>query len=152
MNAPSDLIRSLSEEGKAQASYTGQRLSDWPKVWLPNRVLVSEAQRTQETYQSLCGSWSALNEISPNLLKALYLASADQWCDELSRDPDSRVVLCIGHNPGLSDLIVQLSGQWVTLEVGEAIGLCIKRQVSWRDAVQGNWELRGRIRPQSHLV
>lgn len=146
MSAPSDHQRYLSERGQAQVRYTAERLSEWPKRWSPEGVWVSDAQRTQETYQALRRSWVALQRGEPQVLSELYLASPQRWRETLSACL-MKSVLCVGHNPGLSDLVGQLCGEWVNLEVGEAIGLCVYGQVSWAEALEARWELRGRVRP-----
>ena len=137
MSAPSDHMRTLSALGVTQAHYTGHRLSDWPPVWTPHLVLVSDAQRTQDTFQHVCSSWPSLERGRAKILAELYLASAEQWRLTLAERSGVKVVMCLVHNPGISDLIGQLTGQWVNLEVGEAVGLSVRGQSGWESATQG---------------
>ena len=151
MSAHSDHMRTLSSLGAKQASYTGQRLADWPSIWTPQLILVSDAQRTQETFTSLCSTWSSLERGRAKTSSELYLASAEQWRLILAERSQVTVVMCLGHNPGISDLIGVLCGQWVNLEVGEAVGLSVRGQAGWRSATQAKWELQGRVRPNDEL-
>ena len=146
MNARSDQMRRLSERGLAQVAYTGQRLAEWPERWHPKRVWVSSAQRTQQTHQRLAQVWSALGHVDPIIQDELYLADTERWRLTLDQE-EAPCVLCVGHNPGLSDLVGQLCGEWVNLEVGEAVGLRVQGQESWTEALKARWELRGRVRP-----
>jgi|GEM_PF-2412445 len=146
MNARSDQERSLSELGVAQVSYTGRRLAEWPERWYPQRAWVSSAQRTQQTYQALVHTWSALAQVDPVMQDELYLADTQRWRLTLDQE-EAPCVLCVGHNPGLSDLIGQLCGEWVNLEVGEAVGLRVQGQQSWAEALSARWEIKGRVRP-----
>ena len=147
MSAPSDHQRALSALGLTQAGYTGRRLADWPEVWTPELILVSDAQRTQETFKAFSAAWERLNSARVEVSRALYLASAEQWRLTLARRSEERVIMCLGHNPGISDLIGHLSGEWVSLEVGEAVGLSIKGQSRWEVAMNERWALKGRVRP-----
>lgn len=150
MNAASDHLRVLSEHGQTQIRYMGQRLSEWPKRWVPQELWVSTAQRTQQTAQLLIQSWPALGQSKTHMLDDLYLADPNRWRETLSSS-NASTILCIGHNPGLSDLIGELSGSWVNLEVGAAVGLYLQGQTGWNEALSVQWELRGRIQPSENL-
>lgn len=74
----------------------------------PDLVLVSPARRTLETLEAL-EPWDETPLIEPT--EALYLGSATQLLTVLHGVADVvRSVLLIGHNPGLHELAVQLTG------------------------------------------
>jgi len=85
--------------------------------------------------------------MSSEVNQELYLADPERWVQCLGQlSAEQRVVLCVGHNPGVSDLIYQLSGAWVSLEVAEAVGLEVRDQTSWAEALSASWTLKGRVR------
>jgi len=147
MAAPQDELRRLDSLGLSQVEQTALKLAEWPLSWTPQHALVSAAQRTQDTFQRLCASWSRPDEMSSELNQELYLAGPERWVQSLELlSAEQRVVLCVGHNPGISDLIYQLSGAWVSLEVAEAVGLEVRDQASWSGALSAPWTLKGRVK------
>ncbi len=74
----------------------------------PDLILVSPARRTQETLAGL-EPWDETPLIE--LIETLYLGSAEELLDVL-RDVNETVrsALLIGHNPGMHDLAVRLTG------------------------------------------
>ena len=124
--APSDIERPLSLDGRAQAYDLGGRLSRWPRAWLPQLILVSPARRTQETLAQLVSAWPQLADVTTRTEDELYLAEPDRWLARLTPLSEERTVLCVGHNPGLSDLIGALSGEHENLSVAEAVGLTLR--------------------------
>jgi phosphohistidine phosphatase len=151
--SPSDKLRSLSEVGRAQVQESAHKLTAWPHVWRPQRVFVSAAERTAQTWELLHSSCESLSHHTPHvdICDELYLASAEQWLArlaQLSEIEEAKVVLCIGHNPGLSDLIGQLTGVWTTLGLAEVVGVSIKRQRAWESALAEKWLFEGRVQPK----
>ncbi|MES1201600.1 MAG: histidine phosphatase family protein [Pseudomonadota bacterium] len=102
--AADDKSRGLTERGRRQAAEAGAAIA---KAGLaPDRILVSGAQRTRQTYAAL----SSLFTATPTFLNALYMARAETVWDEAVRT-GGRTVLVIGHNPGLHELAADLAGQ-----------------------------------------
>jgi phosphohistidine phosphatase len=73
---------------------------------IPDRILVSPALRTRETYEALAQTLAA----KPTFSAALYMASPEAVWDAAVRSGGS-TVLVIGHNPGLHELAAGLIAQ-----------------------------------------
>ena len=87
-----DLGRRLSSKGLKQA----ERMAQWLDSHLPDtcRVLVSPADRAQQTAVALQRKFKTVPELAPGASVAAVLAAAN-WPD--SREP----VLIVGHQPTL---------------------------------------------------
>ena len=92
-------------------------------------VLVSEARRTQQTWDELKPQIEQLKipKVNIHIHSSLYLASYEylfhQVLEYLPADEIPRALLLIGHNPGLSDLVNDLSASWLSLQTGQWIHL-----------------------------
>ena len=87
-----DLGRRLTSKGLKQA----ERMAQWLDSHLPDtcRVLVSPADRAQQTAVALQRKFKTVPELAPGATVAAVLAAAN-WPD--SREP----VLIVGHQPTL---------------------------------------------------
>ncbi len=103
-----DHDRPLSDRGKRDAPRMGELLKQQGLV--PDRILSSTAKRARKTAKHLvkaCGFEGAIETKG-----RLYLATPDVYYEILrSLDDDSNCVMVVGHNPGLEDLVVKLTGQ-----------------------------------------
>ena len=86
-------------------------------------MLISSARRTQQTAQALMETWTAQGQERLPEHRSLdqgYLAPAALWMDLLSLvDDHSTSVWIIGHNPGISELIVHLTGEYCSLSTAD---------------------------------
>jgi phosphohistidine phosphatase len=100
----SDHDRPLAKRGRAAADRMGGHLrAEGPR---PDLVLCSSARRTRETCERL-----ALADVQTDFEDSLYGASDDELLARLRRlREDTGVVLLVGHNPGVQDLAIALSG------------------------------------------
>ncbi|MDE2400060.1 MAG: phosphohistidine phosphatase SixA [Burkholderiales bacterium] len=99
-SAPSDdLARQLTGKGERQA----ERMAAWLNQRLPEmtRILVSPAQRTQQTARALGRSFKTVESIAPGGCVDELLQAA-RW--PKARDP----VLLVGHQPTLGMLAARL--------------------------------------------
>lgn len=102
-----DHARSLTQRGLADAAQMGRWLQE--RGLRPDLVLCSTAART-------CQTLNEINATHPGALPAamddrLYLASAADMMKRLQELPDTvSHVMVIGHNPGLHELCVRLTG------------------------------------------
>lgn len=123
--AGSDFARELNARGIAQARAAALALQH---AGLPplDRILSSPALRTRQTALQVMQAL-ALDEASLQLDERLYLASAETLLEVIRDQRGARHLLLVGHNPGLSDLALQLGA---TLPAGElATGeLCLLPQ------------------------
>ena len=87
-----DLGRRLTPKGQKQA----ERMAEWLERHLPDtaRILVSPADRAQQTAQALPRRFRTVQELAPGASAAAVLAAAN-WPD--AREP----VVVVGHQPTL---------------------------------------------------
>ena len=101
-----DRERKLNARGRRAAATMRRAMRELGLV--PDLVLVSPARRTLETLEAL-EPWDETPLIEP--IEALYPGSAAQLLAALHGVADVvRSVLLIGHNPGLHELGVMLTG------------------------------------------
>ncbi len=104
-----DFDRPLTRTGENQS----QCIADWLKQApiLPDSWLVSAARRTVQTADIIrlsLGQQDTVQNVSGNL----YLAEADALLASLQSVPDAAsCVALVGHNPGLSELLMYLTGK-----------------------------------------
>ncbi|HYR25770.1 MAG TPA: histidine phosphatase family protein [Aquabacterium sp.] len=117
-----DLARRLTPKGERQA----ERMAAWLNLRLPEatRVVVSPAQRTQQTAQALGRAFKTVRALDPQA-SVDDLLKAAKW-------PDAReAVLIVGHQPTLGMLAARLlTGQ----------------DLAWSIKKGGVWWLRSRMR------
>ena len=107
-----DIDRPLNARGRGDAIRMGAYLHQQGLV--PDRMVVSIAQRTQETARLLLNNLSVAekNRVEKNLVidKALYLADMETLCDsiELYASENQRLLI-LAHNPGMDYLVSYLA-------------------------------------------
>jgi len=144
--APTDHERPLSARGRRDAHASGVLLAKRGDV--PTLVLVSDAQRTRDTWDAvlagLSDGWAASEEPGePEAWfdRALYDSGPKAVVELVAAvDPAVRSVLVIGHNPTLSSVAAALSdGEAETaLEVAVANGMSTSGLVGFDVPVE--WE------------
>lgn len=104
-----DFERELTPEGLRQANRTGQWLRD--NIQKVDFILASPAFRASATAKALAAKLY-FNEESISYNPELYNAKESQLLRCLSTLPDSaKIVLLVGHNPGITRLIRNLSSK-----------------------------------------
>jgi len=148
-----DIERPLSERGKKNASKMGRWLKE--QALIPDLILVSPAQRAQQTLRRICSTFSA-NVVT---VDALYLADLPTLLHTLSETPSAERVMVIGHNPGLEVLFEFLnhkssqnihnaeSTETVTLFPTCSLAHFILPQ-TWQSLEKGDGKLLQFIRPK----
>lgn len=103
--ATADRERPLAARGRAAAPLMGGYLAR--HALAPDRVLVSPARRTRETWDLAAG---ALPGDRPRVVEdRIYEAGTGLLFDLVLEQPDdAHSVLIVGHNPGLHDLALEL--------------------------------------------
>jgi phosphohistidine phosphatase len=134
--SPTDFERELTPAGQTEARQLGGQLERLG--WIPDRVLVSPATRTLQT---LAGFLEALN-VAPqpvaDEVSGLYLGGMDSMLAEVASLPESCTTLMIlGHNPGVSEAVTELSGQTLGLAPAHAALLEAGANGSWLDLFSG---------------
>jgi phosphohistidine phosphatase len=100
-----DILRPLVERGRRDAARIGAYMATHGLV--PDRVLISPAQRSLETWKHAAGALRSAPAASPT--EHLYNASAHEALAVIKDAPASaRTLLVVGHNPGLHELALLL--------------------------------------------
>ena len=100
-----DLERPLNARGRKTAPRMGAYLAQEGLV--PQRVLVSTAKRTEETWSL---AKDELGDIPEERVDAIYEAPASALLQAVRDAPKSATaILLIGHNPGIQDFAVRLA-------------------------------------------
>lgn len=103
----SDIDRPLNARGRNDALRMGKHLYD--NALIPDRMIVSAAQRTQETAELLLDSLPVKEE---NIIvdRELYLASSETLCESIALYAQAgQRTLILAHNPGMDDVVSYLS-------------------------------------------
>ncbi len=110
-SAKSDFERPLNKRGERDAPIMGDMLKQ--KNILPDLIIASPANRAKTTAMIIANS-ILYKEDDIFFIKDLYLASNEEILDILkSVDPAINSLFLVGHNPGLTDLINQLSDRHI---------------------------------------
>lgn len=96
----------------------------------PGRIITSSAVRARQTAVPIEEEFG----ITPVILPQLYHASIATWVSEIAALRCVGRTLLIGHNPGLEDLVFQMSGEEMHIPTG-----CIVCCRSTRE--QPNWSV-----------
>jgi phosphohistidine phosphatase len=132
IDAP-DADRPLNASGREEARRTALSLQGAGLV--PELILLSPALRARETAELLCATMR-IGADRVREVAALYLATPQVIRFHLQSVPEYvRRLLLIGHNPGLSELAVQLAPTMSGLNLPSA-GFA-------RIPVSGNWHSLG---------
>ncbi len=104
-----DHERPLSERGERDAPRMGTLLRK--RRLVPDMIITSDAARARMTAEAVAEAAGCASGITSDHL--LYLASPDDIVAVLnSVKPASRkTVMIVGHNPGLEELVAQLTGE-----------------------------------------
>ncbi|GJL82655.1 MAG: phosphoglycerate mutase [marine bacterium B5-7] len=102
-----DFDRVLNKRGRRAAGEMGLELKNMAAP--PDRVVCSPALRARQTVERvfLKTGWR-LDRLEFD--ESLYLASCDELIEVLRRFNDLDIVMVVGHNPGLEELMVYLCG------------------------------------------
>jgi phosphohistidine phosphatase len=101
-----DHDRPLAPRGDRDAPQMGTALAALDLI--PDEILTSTAVRARETTNLVAEAMAYKGEIieAPNI----YGASVDGLLDSLRECDEENIVLLVGHNPGLEELICLLTG------------------------------------------
>lgn len=107
-----DHDRVLNGRGEKDAPLVGKRLKR--ERLTPDAVVSSTAVRAKETARLAAEACGFEGEI--DLRRSLYLAPPEAYLEVLRSLPDEpKAVLMVGHNPGISDLVSRLGGDFVDM-------------------------------------
>lgn len=110
--ALSDHERPLNKRGREAAPRMGQLIVD--KSLIPDVILCSTATRARETTELLLQVPGF--ETNVEYLDELYHAPPKSYYQALTAvDSNCETAMVVGHNPGLEDLVDELTGNCVTM-------------------------------------
>jgi phosphohistidine phosphatase len=103
-----DWQRPLNDRGKRDAPRAGEWLLRRSRV--PDRIVTSDAVRARTTAEAVAKAAGYSGEIV--IEPSLYLATPQAMLAVLNGvADDARTVMIVGHNPGLEEFLLQLSGE-----------------------------------------
>ncbi|PPK97567.1 phosphohistidine phosphatase [Kineococcus xinjiangensis] len=122
-----DLSRPLSPRGARDAAAAGRWIRE--HVAPPGLLLTSPARRTEETTAALLGQWDELPPVVEE--ERIYEASLGDLIYLVRGLDEQAPVVLVGHNPGLSALVEDLTGEVLELQTsGIAV---VEASGSWTD-------------------
>ena len=151
----------LMRHGKAEAGTSGQRdheralaprgllsAADQARCFLPapgDAMLVSDAVRTRQTADVLFSTWGDLGVGETDLpvrrdTASGYLATAGQWMDLIAMESGHPRIWIVGHNPGISHLVMELTGDYIGMTTADIVSIALDIP-DWPDLLPG----RGRV-------
>lgn len=151
MSQCADFDRVLSGRGRRDAPRMGQWIVD--NGYTPDRVICSPAQRAKET---LAGVTQALQLSEKYLLwrSGIYNATLDQLLSIVASDILlNKTNLIIGHNPGVSELILFLGGNHVPNKAGRNLmptaAITVLQLLNPQKPVEyGGWKIINYVKPR----
>jgi phosphohistidine phosphatase len=132
----SDHERPLNKRGKKDAPRMGELL--YQENLLPDLVLSSDAKRAQNTAQMAAEASGYDGEIF--LSRDLYSFSAEDYLEALAALPDEyQRVMVVGHNPGLEELLEELTGDYRRMSTAALaqVRLPIQRWAELNEGTEG---------------
>jgi phosphohistidine phosphatase len=147
-----DHERDLAQRGLAAAAAMGRFMSG--QGLIPDLALCSTATRTRRTWDLVADAIGS--KVRTRFLRELYLAPPAQLLDIVRQQEGPRMLLLVGHNPGLHELAQKLAGG------GEKALLKVLRQKlptcglvrlafdkdAWGAVASGGGQLAGYWRPK----
>lgn len=140
-----DHARPLTDRGGHDAEHIALRLVELG--WIPDRVIVSDALRTVETWGRMAGHLPRPVEVLTT--PRLYHAGVEPFVRVVGETPEEVwCPLVLGHNPGWEDVAHWLTGESVHLGTGTAL-LLTGPHLPWREALLGRaWRVEQVLRPR----
>ena len=115
-----DWERPLNDRGRRDAPRVGEWLRDHSRQ--PDAIITSDAVRARTTAEAVATAAGYSREIV--IEPSLYHATPRAVLDVLTAVPDeAQTVLIVGHNPGLEDLVRQLTGEYHALATAALVEL-----------------------------
>ena len=113
-----DWERPLTSRGERDAVHVGRMLRERDLV--PDLIVSSDAVRAESTARRVADQASYSNKVV--LSSRLYHATPDAIVEVLKDAPDAaRRVMVVAHNPGLEDLVEQLTGEQIGLSTAALV-------------------------------
>jgi phosphohistidine phosphatase len=142
-----DFDRPLNHRGRESAPAMGKKLRD--EQIAVDIILASTAARVRQTLDLLLPTWHWHGPIAWE--KSLYLASPETIGRHIaSLDEQWHSAMIVGHNPGLSETVSQLTGRAIEMPTGAVAVLESSTQhIPWPNALRAtHWHLKAFWKPK----
>ena len=149
-----DFDRPLNARGRAAAPIMGEALRSFP--FTPEIILCSPAKRTRETLELIEPSFRHSHE-QVLFEDQLYLTNAETLLERLRHVPaTAKTVLMIGHNPGLHEFALMLTGRGDAKSISRledkfptaTLAVLTFPETAWRDVGPASGRLEAFITPR----
>ena len=143
-----DYDRPLKKRGKYDSPKMGEFLMELDLI--PDKIISSSAKRARQTARLLADSCGYQGEIT--FKRSLYHGFTSDYLDLIrSTDDSCSTLLVIGHNPGLEELLYELTDQseWLPTAAVARVSLEISHWSEITDYTEG--ELTDVWRPRDLL-
>jgi len=138
-----DFERPLNGRGKRAAEMMGHYLKT--NAILPDLVLSSPAVRARETLELVIKAAPWTTEVRYD--KRIYEASDIRLAEVLSEiDNERNVAMLVGHNPGLEQLLLLLTGETVELSTATLAKIALET-TEWADVAHKKGTLEALVKP-----
>ena len=128
-----DYERPLNKRGKQDAPRMGKLLRQEDLV--PDLIITSSAERALATAEAVALASGYEEEIRAT--RSLYHADPAAYVDVLSQLDDSHErVMVVGHNPGMEELVEELTGAWEVLPTAALVQVSLP-VTHWRELAEG---------------
>lgn len=125
----SDHDRPLNKRGKTDTPRMGELLREQNLV--PDMILSSTALRARQTAELVADACGYEGEIL--LTRDLYLAGPEEYIESIHLHAEVEpIVMIVGHNPGMEDLVGALTKESVTMTTANLAQISLPIQ-SWRE-------------------
>jgi phosphohistidine phosphatase len=140
-----DWERPLTERGERDASRVGDLLRRL--LLVPDLIITSDAVRAQTTAQraAAAAGYAGKLSLSPRLYHATPDAVIEVLHEAASASPHTLMI--VGHNPGLEDLVEQLTGAHVGLSTATLVQIELPVQRWDEVGLSGTGTLRASWHP-----
>ena len=125
-----DWERPLTDRGRRDCARVGDRLRRLSLV--PDIIITSDAVRAHTTALAVADAAGYAGKVV--LSSSLYHAKPEAVIEVLRSAPDAaaRAIMIVAHNPGLEDLVEQLTGEEVSLPTAALVNLAV-HAAEWAD-------------------
>ncbi len=139
-----DFDRPLNERGRHDAPLIGRLLGK--RKIVPDLIISSPAERAKQTI--LLVTESAGFSIMPHYDAAIYEATVARLLELIAQIEDtSDSVLLVGHNPGLEELLMHLTGDARRMTTASLANI-IFDVAAWSQIKEGSGRLQWLLTPQ----
>ena len=128
-DAPTDHARPLNKRGRRSARVMGLALPS--RGWRPDKVVLSDSVRTQETLRGLAFDAGVEVELDP----ALYHGGIDAVRAAIARQSSANTLMLLGHEPGWSEAIEWLTGVEIELKTADAALIVARDAPNWAEVI-----------------